>query len=136
MLLNSFTDLLDTTRKSFANDSKIMNLLNVDELKDLSFDVQLESIDPLQISNEHQKNIQLDKIKFTHLSEQSESEAWSEPDRSVSLARIGLHDSSLKSISPGNGSIRRSFMLANANQNDIGKFHTFPKSTILSIRFY
>lgn len=41
---------------------------------------------------------------------QSESESWSEPDRIVSLARIGLDDESLK---PTNSSMRRSRFLTN-----------------------
>lgn len=43
---------------------------------------------------------QCEAVRITPTEAQSESESWSEPDRAVSQARIGLSDESMKRPSP------------------------------------
>ncbi|XP_044727228.1 centrosomin isoform X2 [Chrysoperla carnea] len=117
--MSSITSVLDSNRLSLL---KFLHTL--DNENELGFSTSLQDIDPLNItlnnSNSTIFNKSLmhllnrskcelprekspikshEKSKINHELDQSESEAWSEPDRSVSLARIGLVDESIK-VSP------------------------------------
>ncbi|KAB0797934.1 hypothetical protein PPYR_08927 [Photinus pyralis] len=117
--LCNITNLLNSTRTdsvihSFEDDNSVLSIVPSDvtltyhnHLTSINNERDLVIVLREQIANLQQmesRDSKLDKLKpetsqslrMQQLDNQSESESWSEPDRSVSLARIGLQGDSLK----------------------------------------
>lgn len=71
--------------------NKIIRVLR-EQIENLKREIELRDIELNKMTLSPSKN----KKNKTSEAQQSESESWSEPDRTVSLARIGLDDDSLK----------------------------------------
>ncbi|KAK5646783.1 hypothetical protein RI129_005247 [Pyrocoelia pectoralis] len=88
---------------------QISNLKREVELRDVELErLRSDSILKSEVSNVRNLNLHGEKLLLSNattttatmkiLDNQSESESWSEPDRNVSFARIGLQEESLKSV--------------------------------------
>ncbi|KAF5275590.1 hypothetical protein FQA39_LY06702 [Lamprigera yunnana] len=78
---NNETDVISVLRQQIAN---------------LKHEIEVRDVELERVRNEAGVKVEVEKLSPQKGEIHSESESWSEPDRSVSLARIGLQDESLK----------------------------------------
>ncbi|KAK3910602.1 Centrosomin [Frankliniella fusca] len=81
-----------------------------------------------------QSNIQKDVAANYNAGSQSDSESWSEPDRSVSQARMGIHNESSRTLSSVASTVRRVSLGGQSSSSSCGSKHQIKPNKRSSVK--